>query len=1136
MRGQGSFGSVLRRSRVVAAIVFASLIVVASASQALAAGGPEWRISVVSEPTNLPAGSKGDEYVVTAINTGGASTDGSTVKIVDSLPTGLTATSVSGVDLGKAVGFEFTPLSCEPAALECSYTGKVTPGEVLRMVVAVEVAASPGPSVTNIATVSGGGAAEASTSEETAISALPAPFGVVQHSFQEVVSTGQAGAHPNLTTSFALNQKEVGVSSGSVKEIDLELPPGLIGNSTATSRCTVNDVLAEKCASSAAVGVATVSTEIETYVVLVYNVKPEANEPAAFAFSLGGLANVRLDTRVRSDGDYGIHVSITDVSQAAPLVSSSVTLWGVPAAHNGRGPNTATEVFHNPETGEAEFVTYGGAGNDVPVPLLTNPTSCVGPSTVELSLASWPEVGVSFTDAGSSAIPSATSGFTGCEKLRFEPSMSARPDTFERSAPAGYEVDLHIPQNEDPEGLATPDVRDVHVTLPEGTVISPSAANGLTACTEAQFGLHSGRAGECPRASTLGTVKITTPLLQLPVEGHVFVGEPECSPCTPADAQDGKMVPLLLEVEGSGVIVKLAGQTSINQGNGQLTTTFRENPQLPFSDLELSLKGGEDAPVVNPRVCGPAIATARLTPWSTLTATEVSAPPIPITGCSTPGFGPSLRAGMTTTAQAGAFSGFSVTLSRPDGQQDLRSVTVSTPPGLAGMVSKVALCGEAEANAGTCPASSQIGTSWTTLGPGTEPLTITGGKVYLTGPYGGGPFGLSIVMPAEAGPFKLAGTTGAGAVVVRASIAIDPRTSVITIASGELPTQLDGIPLDIRTVNVDVNREGFMFNPTNCNAMSIGGVVMSTSGTVANVSYPFQAANCANLPFKPSFSALTHANPSRNDGAYLHVVVKSGAGQANVGSVKVQLPKSLPARLSTLKLACTEAQFAADPAGCPAGSKVGSATAYTPVLPVALTGPAYFVSHGGAKFPELVLVLQGDGVTLDLAGETFISSKGITSSTFRSVPDVPITRFDLVLPAGAHSALAGNGSFCTGTMYMPTQIKGQNGAVVKQNTKVAVTGCKPAVTVVRSSVKGAKATIVASVPSAGRLVASGKGLSRVTRRLGKAGTTTVTLTLSKQDQLVLAQHPGRRLKVSVKLLFTPTHGSRLSASVTLLMG
>ena len=203
---------------------------------------------------------------------------------------------------------------------------------------------------------------------------------------------------------------------------------------------------------------------------------------------------------------------------------------------------------------------------------------------------------------------------------------------------------------------------------------------------------------------------------------------------------------------------------------------------------------------------------------------------------------------------------------------------------------------------------------------------------------------------------------------------------------------------------------------------------------------------------------------------------------------------------------------------------------------MSLTGPAYFVSHGGAKFPELVLVLQGDGVTLDLAGETFISSKGITSSTFRSVPDVPITRFDLVLPAGVHSALAGNGSFCTGTMYMPTQIKGQNGAVVKQNTKVAVTGCKPAVTVVRSSVKGAKATIVASVPSAGRLVASGKGLSRVTRRLGKAGTTTVTLTLSKQDQLVLAQHPGRRLKVSVKLLFTPTHGSRLSASVTLLMG
>ncbi len=202
---------------------------------------------------------------------------------------------------------------------------------------------------------------------------------------------------------------------------------------------------------------------------------------------------------------------------------------------------------------------------------------------------------------------------------------------------------------------------------------------------------------------------------------------------------------------------------------------------------------------------------------------------------------------------------------------------------------------------------------------------------------------------------------------------------------------------------------------------------------------------------------------------------------------------------------------------------------------MALTGPAYFVSHGGAKFPELVIVLQGDNVTLDLAGETFISSQGITSSTFRSVPDVPITRFNLVLPTGPHSALAGNGSFCAGTMRMPTQIKGQNGAAVKQDTKVAVTGCKAAIAVVSHSVKGATATIVARVPSAGNLVASGNGLSRASKKLGKAGKATLRLTLSKAERRLLSRHPGRKLKVRVKLVFTPAHGKKLSASVTVLM-
>lgn len=299
---------------------------------------------------------------------------------------------------------------------------------------------------------------------------------------------------------------------------------------------------------------------------------------------------------------------------------------------------------------------------------------------------------------------------------------------------------------------------------------------------------------------------------------------------------------------------------------------------------------------------------------------------------------------------------------------------------------------------------------------------------------------------------------------------------------------------------------------------------------------PFAVAGCKNLPFKPSFAVSTEASHSKKNGAFLHVTVKTPPGNANIGSVKVDLPKQLPSRLSTLNLACTEKVFNENPAACPEASRVGTATAFTPVLPVPLTGPAYFVSHGGAKFPELVIVLQGDGVTLQLDGETFISSKSITSSTFPAVPDVPVTRFDLVLPAGPHSVLGGNGNFCTAPLKMPTRIKGQNGALVKQATKVKVAGCKPAVTVVRKKVKGASATIVAKVPMAGRLVASGEGLSTGSKTLSKAGKATVTVRLSKAERRFLAHHPGRKLKTRVRLLFTPHHGKPLSTAVTLLLG
>ncbi len=321
---------------------------------------------------------------------------------------------------------------------------------------------------------------------------------------------------------------------------------------------------------------------------------------------------------------------------------------------------------------------------------------------------------------------------------------------------------------------------------------------------------------------------------------------------------------------------------------------------------------------------------------------------------------------------------------------------------------------------------------------------MKGGKVYITGPYEGAPFGLSIVNPAKAGPFNL------GVVVVRAKIEVNPINAALTITSDDtgpykIPTILDGIPLEIKHVNVTINRPGFTFNPTNCNPMSITGSLDSTEGATSNLNVPYQVTNCATLAFKPGFKVSTSGKTSRANGASLNVDLtypKAPFGsQANIKSVKVNLPKQLPSRLTTLQKACTSTQFETNPGGCPTASIVGHATAITPLIPVPLTGPAYFVSYGGAKFPELVVVLQGYGVTLDLHGETYISKAGITSSTFHTIPDAPVGSFELTLPQGPDSALAANGNLCNTKLVMPTAFTAQNGDEIHRNTPITTTGC-----------------------------------------------------------------------------------------------
>jgi hypothetical protein len=400
-------------------------------------------------------------------------------------------------------------------------------------------------------------------------------------------------------------------------------------------------------------------------------------------------------------------------------------------------------------------------------------------------------------------------------------------------------------------------------------------------------------------------------------------------------------------------------------------------------------------------------------------------------------FSPGFVAG-STNLQAGAFSPFTLTMTRPDADQELGHIEMQMPPGLLGTLSHVKLCEEPQAALGTCGEESLIGTTIVSAGLGNDPYTVTGGRVYITTAYKGGDYGLSIVNPAKAGPFDL------GIVVVRAAIDVDRHTAALHIVSDPLPTRLDGIPLQIQHVNVTVDREKFTFNPTNCNPMKIVSTLSSSQGATSQTSVPFQVTNCATLAFKPKFAVSTSGKTSRANGASLRVKLTYPASpfDANISKVKVDLPKQLPSRLTTLQKACPAATFEANPAACPPATIVGHATATTPVLPVGLEGPAYFVSHGGEEFPQLIIVLQGYGTTVDLVGSTFINPKtNVTSSTFKTVPDVPVGTFELTLPQGKYSALAANGNLCASKLKMPTAFIGQNGAEIHQSTPIGVTGC-----------------------------------------------------------------------------------------------
>ncbi|HEX5851807.1 MAG TPA: hypothetical protein VFY36_01825 [Solirubrobacteraceae bacterium] len=750
---------------------------------------------------------------------------------------------------------------------------------------------------------------------------------------------------------------------------------------------------------------------------------------------------------------------------------------------------------------------------------LANPSRCAGPGPLTTTGISGESYGGETTATSYTTLI----GTEGCENsVPFAPTFKLTPETTQLDSPDGLIAEVGLPHDPDPEKLDSAQLKTASVTLPEGMTLNPSAATELGSCTPKQIGIGTRNPVECPANSKVGTVVLNVP--GLPPEsltGNLYLGGPEGGGSIEAAPYT---VYVDAESERYGLSVRLKGLVTPNEANGRLTVTFPDNPEQPFTSLVMHLKGGELAPIANPLACGTATAETSFTPFTGTAAQSPSSSFVVDSNnekgaCSTPlPFAPTQET-LNQYASAGGHTVFRFTLKRPDGQQYLSRVETILPAGLVGAIPVVSSpCTEAQAVAESCPAESLIGTATVAAGSGPRPYSLSG-SVYLTGPYHGAPYGLFVSVPVTAGPFKL------GNAITRAKIDVDQKTGRV-IVSSNLPTIVrGGILVRLRSVTVEINRPNFLSNPTNCGVLATESTVtgLGSPGTSVNLSSPFQVANCAALAFKPSFKASTSGTPTKAGGASLETTIAQAAGQANIKSVSVQLPKQLPSRLSTLQKACAAATFEANPANCPPESVVGSVRASTPVLPSKLTGQAILVGHAGAAFPDLDLVLDANGVRVILVGNTDIKN-GITTTTFASTPDVPVSSITLKLPMGRHSALAAFGSLCAKPLVMPTTIVGQNGVTFKQNTIVKAAGC--GVKIVGHKVVGNTAYITVQTPAAGRVSGSGAHLGTVYRRLGrsyKAATVKVALTRRGRAH-------RRPFKVRLRVGFLPTSHTRAPSS------
>jgi hypothetical protein len=868
----------------------------------------------------------------------------------------------------------------------------------------------------------------------------------------------QAGSHPDVTVRFDVPQlNPEDVDSFPVEaphRFLIDLPPGLLANPLAAERCPEtalkggNSGNAAACPVDSQIGVAYIgprsANPLESP---IYNVVPPDGSPAMFAFNSLGVV-VRLTPTLRP-GEYAITIDSGSISQGIVIAGAKTVFWGVPSDpihdENRYGP-IVPGFYWKPATTEYPRKAF-----------MSVTTECSAtPQSMTASLDGWKSIGDWTVDTFDSDFDDDPFLFTGCDQVPFTPTIQARPTTNLADSPSGFDVKITTPQNTDPDGLSEAHLRDVQLTLPPGMTVNPASANGLASCSPAQIGLttpvgqpkamFNDAPASCPAGSKLGTVQIDSPLIDHPLNGAIYLADQSNNPFN-------SLLALYISVEDplSGTTIKLAGQPVPDPVTGQLTISFDNNPQLPFEEMSVNMFAGPRAALKTPLSCGQFTSNATLTPWSApegapahrtdsfavekganggaCLAADAQAPNVP-------GF----QAG-TVDPTAGTYTPFTLRVTRPDGSQRIGAIKTTLPKGLLGKLAGIPYCsdaalavaagksGKAEQAAASCPAGSQIGNVTVGAGAGSNPY-YAGGKAYLAGPYKGAPLSMAIVTPAVAGPFDL------GTVVVRTALQVDQNTTQITAVSDPIPTILQGIPLDIRSIVVAMDRPSFTMNPTSCDPTSVLGGITSVLGQETALANHFQVGGCERLAFKPRLALRVKGGTARAKYQALTATLNARAGEANIGRASVTLPRSVFLAQEHIRTICTRPQWAAD--ACPKAAIYGKATAWSPLLDQPLSGDVYLRSSDN-KLPDLVADLRGQ-IRVALVGRIDSHNRGIRT-TFETVPDAPVSKFVLKMRGGKKSLLVNSRNICNSQNRAVAQFDGQNGKT-HDFKPVVKNGCK----------------------------------------------------------------------------------------------